>query len=367
MPRARHRIRYAVAGLGHIAQSAVLPAFGHASTHSALTALVSGDPGKLQALGDRYGVEHRAGYETFADVFDHIDAVYVCTPNTEHERLVVEAAAAGKHVLCEKPLAASSEACERMIAACDAAGVRLMTAYRLHFEPGTLEVLREIRQGRIGEPRYFTSAFSMQTRPGGIRTDPALGGGALWDIGIYCINAARMVFGSEPERVSAHVVDGARSGMPGVDETTAAVLHFSDDRLAAFAVSFDAADVSTFRVVGTRGSIVVDPAYEIRQAIAHTVIVDETRLKRRGRKVDQFAAEIRAFSDCLLHDREPEASGREGWWDVRIIEALYESAARGEHIALPPFREPAPSTRQAAALPPVPPPPLVKVEAPHEE
>lgn len=367
MARSRTRIRYAVVGLGHIAQSAVLPAFAHASTHSTLAALVSGDREKLQHVGDRYEVPHRASYDRFADVLEHVDAIYVCTPNTEHERFVVEAAAAGKHVLCEKPLAASSAACERMVVACEAAGVQLMTAYRLHFEPGTLEVLREVRAGRIGEPRYFTSAFSMQTRAGGIRTQPELGGGALWDIGIYCINAARMVFGSEPERVSAHVVDGARSGMPGVDETTAAVLHFSDDRLATFAVSFAAADVSTFRVVGTKGSIVVDPAYEITQAIAHTLIVDDTRLKRRGRKVDQFAAEIRAFSDGILHGRPPEASGREGWWDVRIIEALYESAARGEHIALPRVDEPGPSTRQGAALPPVTsPPPLVKVEAPHE-
>ena len=123
-------------------------------------------------------------------------------------------------------------------------------------------------------------------------------------------------------------------------------------------------------LIGDRATgecVVVDPAYEITQAIAHTLIVDDTRLKRRGRKVDQFAAEIRAFSDGILHGRPPETSGREGWWDVRIIEALYESAARGEHIALPRIDEPGPSSRQGAALPPVTaPPPLVKVEAPHE-
>ena len=365
-PSRRPRIRYAVVGLGHIAQSAVLPAFAHASSDSVLSAIVSGDPGKLQAIGDRYDVPHRVTYDDFATCLEHVDAVYVCTPNTEHERFVVEAAGAGRHVLCEKPLAVDSASCERMIAACDRAGVRLMTAYRLHFEPGTLEVLREVRQGRIGEPRYFTSAFSMQTRPGDIRTQPALGGGALWDIGIYCINAARMVFGAEPRLVSAHVVDGARSDMPGVDETTVGVLHFAGDRLATFAISFATADVSTFRVVGTRGSIVVDPAFEIGEAIAHTLIVDDTRLRRRGRKVDQFAAELRYFSDCILRERAPEPSGREGWWDVRIIEALYDSARRGERVALPPFEEPGPVASQRFALPPVAPPPLVKVEPPHE-
>ncbi len=255
-------VRYAVVGLGHFAQASVLPAFANAAKTSQLTALVSGSPEKLAALGERYGVVPRFSYEQFDDCLEHVDAVYICTPNSEHATYAERAARAGRHVLCEKPLAVTTDECARMLAARDEGGVKLMTAYRLHFEPLTLEVLGHARAGTLGELRYFSAAFSMRTRPGGIRTRRELGGGAVFDLGIYCINAARMLFDAEPERVSAVVVPGERSGMPDVDETTSAVLHFSGDRLATFTVSFDAADVSAYRLVGTKGQIVVDPGFE---------------------------------------------------------------------------------------------------------
>jgi len=196
-------LRFAVVGLGHIAQAAILPAFRHARPHVELAALVSGTQAKLKALGKRYRVEHLASYAEADKLFDSgvVDAAYIATPNTEHADWVIRAAEAGLHVICEKPLAASVSDCERMIDACERNKVRLMTAYRLHFERCNLEVADLVRRKRIGEARYFDSQFSMQVKPNNIRTDRELGGGPEYDIGIYCQNAARYVFGDEPTHV----------------------------------------------------------------------------------------------------------------------------------------------------------------------
>jgi glucose-fructose oxidoreductase len=363
---ASNPIRYAVVGLGYIAQVAVLPAFAHARKNSRLQALVSGDPVKLKKLGARYGVKVRGDYSQFEECLADVDAVYIATPNSRHEEFVVRAAKLGKHVLCEKPLAVTDAECARMIAACKDAGVQLMTAYRLHFDPISLEVLQRVRRGEIGQLRYFQSSFSMQAKPGGIRTKHATGGGTLYDIGIYCINAARVLFGSEPEQVFAYSIAGVRSGMPEVDDTSSVVMRFSGDRLASFTTSFDAADVSSYRIVGTKGSIRVEPAYEYAEPLAYTLETSTRTVKKRGKKIDQFAAELLYFSDCVKKGRKPEPSGEEGAWDVRIIDALYESARRGTPIALREFSgEPRPSMKQRFAQPPVSKPELVHAEEPH--
>jgi predicted dehydrogenase len=361
------KVRYAVVGLGHIAQQAVLPAFAHARRNSELVALVSGDDEKLETLGRTYKVRVRGHYRDLERCLNDCDAVYIATPNTEHAEHAVRAAHAGVHVLCEKPLATTDAECERIIRACREAGVRIMTAYRLHFEPLTLEVLKLIRGGRIGHPRLFSAEFSMIAKPDNIRTRPETGGGSLYDLGVYCINAARMAFGAEPNQVFAYSIDGARSGFPDVEESTVAVLRFDNDRLAMFTSSFGAADVSSYRVMGTKGDIHVEPAFEYAEPLAYTLTRDGKATKKRGRKVDQFAAELLYFSDCILKDRDPEPSAEEGAWDLRIIDALYESARTGEPISLRPFGpEPSPDPRQAIARPPVHRPKRVKVESPHE-
>jgi glucose-fructose oxidoreductase len=360
------QVRYAVVGLGHIAQVAVLPAFGQARTNSQLVALISSDATKLRKLGQRYGVETRGSYEDFEACIAGADAVYICTPNSTHAEFAVRAARAGKHVLCEKPLAVTDEECDRMIAACREHDVRLMTAYRLHFESLSLEVLSRVRRGDIGDLRFFTSTFSMHAKPGGIRTRRATGGGTLYDLGIYCINAARVLFGEEPTRVFAYSISGERSKMPEVDDTTTAVLQFSGDRLATFTASFAAADVSSYLLVGTKGSISMDPAYAYAEALAYTITIGDKSQQKMGRKVDQFAAELKYFSDCVLLKRDPEPSGAEGAWDVRIIDALYESAGTGESVSLrtvDPERRP--TLAQAITLPPSKPGPEVHTSSPH--
>jgi len=331
---AQSKVRYAVVGLGYIAQAAVLPSFAHARRNSSLHAIVSGSIDKLNELGDQYRIPVRASYDNFERCLQEVDAVYICTPNSEHAGYAVRAAKAGKHVLCEKPLAVTQEECQKMIAAAKAANIKIMTAYRLHFEPLFLEVLDLVRQGRIGEPRFFSSNFSMPARPGGIHTRRKLGGGTLYDLGVYCINTARLMFGAEPTQVLATAIDGARSNLPEIDEMTSGILRFDGDRIATFTTSFNANGVSDFRVVGTEGNIHAEPAYEYAEALGYTLAVGEDIKTKKGRRRDQFAAEIAYFSDCVLQGKDPEPSAEEGCWDVRIVSALYESAQRGEPVPL---------------------------------
>ncbi len=364
---AQSKVRYAVVGLGYIAQAAVLPSFAHARRNSSLHAIVSSSVEKLNEIGDKYRVPVRATYEDYDRVLQEVDAVYICTPNSEHEDYVVRAAKAGKHVLCEKPLAVTQEECHRMIKAAKQGDIKIKTAYRLHFEPLFLEVLDIVRSGKIGEPRWFTSSFSMHAKPGGIRTKRELGGGTLYDLGVYCINTARLMFGAEPTQVFASSIDGARSNMPEIDEMTAGLLRFDGDRLATFTTSFNANGVSDFRVVGTEGDIHAEPAYEYAEALGYTLTVGETVRKKKGRRRDQFAAEVSYFSDCVLAGRDPEPSAEEGCWDVRVVNALYQSAQTGKPVELDHFGPEDPPTRkQAQDFAPVREPELVSVEKPHD-
>ncbi|MEP6783053.1 MAG: Gfo/Idh/MocA family oxidoreductase [Acidobacteriota bacterium] len=355
-------------GLGYIAQTAVLPSFAHARRNSSLHAIVSGHTEKLNELGDKYRIPVRASYDEYERCLQEVDAVYIATPNSEHAEYAVRAAKAGKHVLCEKPLAVTQEECHRMIKAAKQADIKIMTAYRLHFEPLFLEVLDLVRSGKIGEPRYFSSNFSMHAKPGGIRTKRELGGGTLYDLGIYCINTARLMFGAEPTEVYATSIDGARSNMPEIDEMTSGSLRFDGDRLATFTTSFNANGVSDFRVVGTEGNIHAEPAYEYAEALGYTLTVGDNERTKKGRRRDQFAAEIAYFSDCILNGTNPEPSAEEGCWDVRVVNALYQSAETGERVKLQNFGPEAPPLRtQARDLPPVArEPELVAVEKPHD-
>jgi glucose-fructose oxidoreductase len=363
-------LRFAVIGLGHIAQAAVLPAFRHARPHVQLTALVSGTGTKLRKLGRRYGVERLYSYGDADKLFDSgaIDAVYIATPNSEHAPWTIRAAEAGLHVLCEKPLAASVVDCERMLDACERNNVRLMTAYRLHFERCNLEVAELVRRKRIGDARYFDAQFSMQVKRGNIRTDRELGGGPEYDIGIYCQNAARYVFADEPVQVWATVSNSGDARFRDIPETVHVILRFPGERIANFICSFGAADRSRYEIVGTRGSIVVDPAFEYAEGLAYELTVGARKQKKRFAKSDQFAPELVYFAQCVRGNRKPEPSGTEGLIDVTIIEAIHESISTGRWVDLStaPRRQQRPTLRQEIRRPAVPrEPPLVQAESGH--
>ena len=363
-------LRFAVVGLGHIAQAAVLPAFRHARSHAKLTALVSGTQAKLRQLGQRYGVERLYSYADADKLFDSgaIDAVYIATPNSEHAEWTIRAAESGLHVLCEKPLATSVRDCERMIDVCDRNNVRLMTAYRLHFERCNLEVAELVRKKRIGEARYFDSQFSMQVKRGNIRTQSQLGGGPEWDIGIYCQNAARYVFADEPTQVWATATDSGDARFAEIHETVHVILKFPGERIANFICSFGAHDRSRYEIVGTKGSIVVDPAYDYAAGLAYELTVGERKQRKKFSKSDQFAPELIYFAQCVRQGKTPEPSGKEGLIDVAIIEAIHESMSSGQWVELTttPTRQQRPTLRQEIRRPAVPrQPPMVQAESGH--
>jgi predicted dehydrogenase len=357
-------IRYAVVGLGHIAQVAVLPAFAHAGRNSRLTALVSGDPRKRRAVGRKYRIDQTYSYDEYEACLNTVDAVYIALPNSMHAEYTIRAARAGVHVLCEKPMAVTVDECQSMIDACRDNGVKLMIAYRLHFEEISLAVIDLVRKGRIGAPKFFNSSFAMTVRDRNIRTEKELGGGTLYDIGVYCINAARHLFGAEPKEVMAISLNSGPRKVAEIDESTAALMRFDGERVAAFVTSFNAADVGSYRIVGTKGQIHVDPGYEYAEGLAYEMTIDEKTTRKRVGKRDQFAPELLYFSDCIRRNRVPEPSGQEGMQDVRIVQALYESAETGKAVEIPPFRaSKQPSGRQRIRRPGVPKPALVKVKS----
>ena len=364
------RVRYGVVGLGHIAQAAVLPAFAHAEENSELAALVSDDDEKLEKLGRKYRVRERFSYEDYDQLLRSgaIDAVYIALPNHLHREYAVRAADAGVHVLCEKPLAVTAKDCRAMIEAADRNGTKLMTAYRLHFEEANLKAVDMAQSGRLGDLRFFSSDFAMTVKPGDIRLGPrAEGGGTLYDIGIYCINGARYVFQDEPTEAFAVTTEGDDPRFEHVEESVSAVLRFPGDRIATFTCSFDAADVATYRVVGTKGDLVVDQAYEYAGEIRHRMTVNGRTREKTFPPRDQFAPELVHFSDCVMSGADPEPNGWEGLADVRVIEALYASATKGRPVALPPFsKHERPSLAQEMRKPKVSEPDLVNTEAPSE-
>jgi predicted dehydrogenase len=367
------KVRYAVVGLGWFAQTAILPAFAHARGNSELVALVSNEPEKLRKLGRKYGVRSLYSYEDYPRSLSggDVDAVYIALPNHLHRDATVAAADAGIHVLCEKPMAVTEEECGDMIRAAERNVVLLMIAYRLHFEEANLQAIEIVNSGKIGEPRIFSSVFTMTVEDeDNIRLNPIeRGGGTLYDIGIYCINAARSLFRAEPLEVEALSANNGEPRFRDVDEMTSAIMRFPDERVATFTSSFGASDHGSYRVVGTKGDVSVMDAYEFADAKTVELTVGEKKTRRAFPKRDQVAAELVRFSECVIAGREPEPSGREGLADVRIIRALYRSAAEGRAVRLPPFeKEERPSMKQEIRRPAVPRAPrIVGAESPSKE
>jgi glucose-fructose oxidoreductase len=324
----------------------------------------------MRVLSRRYGVP-AFGYDEVDTLFHsgQIDAVYVALPNSMHADCVIRAATAGLHVLCEKPMAVTEDECERMLEVSREAGIKLMIAYRLHFDRANLSAIDIVRKGKIGEPRFITAEFCMPVKDGDIRLDAGLGGGPLYDIGVYCINAARYLFGDEPEEV---IAQSARMGgdrrFRDVDEMTAAILRFPGDRLATFTCSFGASDADTYHVFGSKGDLRVEPAFGYTDELAYVLTVGSRKTRRRFAARDQFGAELLYFSNCVHENREPEPSGVEGLADVRVVRALLESAKDGKPVALRrKQRDQRPTLRQEIQRPPVRTPPMVHVESPRLE
>ena len=341
----KNKRRYGIVGLGHIAQSAVLPAFLHANKNSELTALISDDPKKLKDLSKKYKVDHTFSMRELKDCLqeDIIDVLYVATPNDTHKEIVEMAANQGIHILCEKPMAVTESECIKMAETARKNNVKLMIAYRLHFQAANLEAIKLCRDGKIGDLKFFNSTFSFQVSPDNIRVNPVdMGGGPLYDIGIYCINAARYIFAEEPMEVMCLKGNSGDKRFTSSEESASVIMKFSKGKLCTFTVSFGAFESADFDIVGTKGRICLEKAYEYTEPMTMTVYQkgrsEKAKVKEKYfKKTDQFAAELLYFSDCIQKNIIPEPGPQEGLADVRILEAIHKSARLKKPIAIEPL------------------------------
>ncbi|RFC62893.1 gfo/Idh/MocA family oxidoreductase [Fulvimarina endophytica] len=337
MPSLEGKIRYGVVGAGWISQCAFMPGVAQTS-NSILTALVSGTPEKNDRLGKDYGLETYT-YEQYDELLKSgtIDAIYIGLPNDQHRKFAEPALKAGIHVLLEKPMATSLKDAEAIEAAAKASGAKLMIAYRLHCEPGTISMVEAVRKGEIGKPRFFTSTFSQRVRATNYRAKSGYWGGPVPDMGNYPLNAVRNLFEAEPIAVSA---TGTRTER-GLDceDIVSVTLTFTEGRQASFTVCYSGAGADTFHLIGSEGSIRADPAFGFSPDLAITYEIETAAGESETRKAavtDQFAGETDYFSDCILNDREPEPNGEEGVLDVRVLEAIQRALETGEVQTLEP-------------------------------
>lgn len=347
------KVRYAVIGLGWIAQETVLPAFANAE-NSELVALFSDDLIKRHELGEKYNVPvfTYEEYEAFLRS-GAADAVYIALPNHLHCEYTIKAANSGVHILCEKPMAVTEQECEEMIRACCNNNVKLMIAYRLHFDKANMQAVEIVNSGKIGEPRIFNSVFSQQVAEGNVRLEPiSNGGGTVYDMGVYCINAARYLFQEEPTEVVAFCANNGEKRFEEVDEMTSAIMRFPGNKLATFTSSFGVAPVSTLQILGTKGDLRMDSAYSYQGELKQQITIDNQTQEQSYPAGDQFAAEIVYFSDCILNNQDPEPSGEEGLADVRIIRAIVASAQTAKPVELGEFKKQTrPTSEQVIQIP----------------
>lgn len=332
---AKRKVKFGVAGLGHIANKSILPAFA-GSTHAELVTVFSSDPAKRAGIASKYEVSQTFSYDEFEIGLKQqkIEALYLALPNSLHKEYAVRAARCGVHVLCEKPLASSAADCQAMIDAARESKVKLMVAYRHHFGAAHQDAMETAHGGKLGELRSFHSVFTLQVRENNPRTERAMGGGTLPDIGIYVINVARQLFRAEPQRVYGFTA--TRSDDPRfteVEEMFTGVMQFPKDRLATFTCGFGSARVMTYTIVGTQGALYVDPAYDYGSDVSSELIIDGVRERRVFQKQDQFAAGIDYFARCVLYDEPPAQSGEEALADISVVETLYQSAGENARAA----------------------------------
>ena len=325
-------VGYAVVGLGAISQQAVLPAFAH-SKKARLIAVVSGDKSKAEKLASQFHAERHYGYGDFGDCLKNpeIDAVYIATPPGEHEKYTVQAARAKKHVLCEKPLAASIEECRRMVGACRKNGVQLMTAYRKYFEPASVALKKVISSGDLGRVDIIHTAFS-EFRPAG-DTSPAWlfqrklsGGGPLMDLGVYCVNSSRWLIGEDPVEARAVSWSHDRKRFKEVEEGISFRLRFPSGLVLQGTSSWGSVLMSFIQVHGEKGWASLAPAYAFEDDRRLTGKIAGKSINEEFAAIDEFALELDAFAECIRENRKPEPDGVQGMRDVVIIEAIYRAA-----------------------------------------
>lgn len=344
-PSAPHaeKVGFALVGLGHLTLEELVPAFAQCK-YAKPVALVSGDRTKAQKLARQLEIHDEAiyNYETYDRLAENpeVKVIYIVLPNGMHAEYTVRGAKAGKHILCEKPMASTVAECEQMIAACESAKVKLMIAYRSQYEPFDRAIVKMVREKKFGALREFVSANSQnEGDPSQWRLNKKLaGGGPLPDVGIYAINAARFLSGEEPSEVMGFLTQPKDD--PRFREVESAVqftLKFPSGFLATATCSYNAHRSQFLRLQGDKAWAEMDPAYAYRGLRLRTSQVVEEHdavIEPRVVEKNQFALEIDHMAQCVMNDRDPHTPGEEGLQDMRIIEAIYESARSGKKVSL---------------------------------
>lgn len=327
----KRKLGYAIVGLGGYATRQIMPRLKECE-HARLTALVSGTPGKLDRYGAEYGIPktHRYSYRDYDRIRDNpdIDIVYVVLPNSMHAEYSIRASQAGKHVLCEKPMAVSSAECEAMVAAARKAGRKLMIGYRSRFEPYNQQAIQLVRSGFVGRPRLITSEHGFNAQPGQWRLDRRMsGGGSMMDIGIYSLQAARYLSGEEPIEVSAmESTDRRDLRFKDVEDRIDWQMRFPSGAIANCVSSYSSGH-NAYRVTGTEGWVGLEPAtsYEGQRMWVRREGETEQRTLPAPAK-NQFVGQLDHLALSAMTGREPIVPGEEGLRDLRLIEAIYRSA-----------------------------------------
>ncbi len=328
---AERKTGYAIIGLGRIASHFI--AGIHATGNSSVTALVSGHPEKALRVAMENGVPQDSiySYESFDSIVSNkaVDAVYVALPNSMHAEYTIRAAEAGKHVLCEKPMATSVAECESMIAACKSAGVKLMIAYRCHYEPTNLKAVSLIRSGALGQVQAIESSFGFNQVLGEWRLDKKMsGGGSLVDVGIYSLNACRYLTGEEPEKFAAFASTIDHDGrFTTVEENLSWTMRFPSGIVASCNTTYGADMDGYFKVHGSKGWMEASPAFDYDGLHLYAEYSD-THLDEPNPARDpyQFVAQADHFSHCIQNGLEPKTSGEEGLRDMTYIAEIYRAA-----------------------------------------
>jgi predicted dehydrogenase len=329
------KIGYCIVGLGRISMQHFMPAV-KMSKKSRVTALVSGHRDKAERMAAEYGVPSGSiyNYENYDEIGKNpdVDAVYIALPNSMHAEYSIRAAKAGKHVLCEKPMAVSVDESRAMIQACGSAGRKLMIAYRCQYEPVNLRAVQLIREGKLGSIQSIESAFGFPIAPNEWRLDRKLsGGGPLVDVGIYCLNASRYLTGAEPTEVKGYssVVDQDRR-FAQVEETLSWTMKFPSGTLANCTCTYGSPMLGYFRVRGSRGTIFAEPAFSYDKLHLSAQFEGGETVEFAPDDPDpmHFLREADHMADCILQNKEPKTSGQEGLRDMELIEQIYRSCEK---------------------------------------
>ena len=335
IPKAtKEKMGIALVGLGYYSTDLLAPALQE-TKNVELRGIVTGTPEKEKIWQEKYGIkpESTYNYDNFDEIAnnDAIDIIYVVLPNSMHHEYTIRAAKAGKHVICEKPMALNVKECEEMIAACNDNGVQLSIGYRMHFEPTTQEIMRIGQEKVYGDVRFICAGAGYnESREGHWKTRKHMGGGVMMDMGVYSLQAARYVTGEEPISVSAQTFTSRPEIFQDADETTTFQLEFPGGAIANLHTSFHT-NMNYLETSCANGWFRLNPfsAYRGIKGETKDGPLDYPVINQQATQMDEVA-------DCIANDKPLRVTGEEGLKDMRVVEAIYQSIASGEKVTLAP-------------------------------